>query len=77
MSGEESKQYTKIIDGILATADLATISRKKVREGLEIALGGKDLADQKVWPDPLSSTLRMVAPYHLPSPFVHLHLTLP
>lgn len=36
-----------IIDGILATADLATVSRKKVRQALERSLGGKDLSDQK------------------------------
>ena len=48
MNSEEVAQYTSIIDGILATADLATISRKKVRQALERALGGKDLSDQKV-----------------------------
>lgn len=48
MSEAEEAQYTSIIDAILATADLATVSRKKVRQGLEKALGGKDLADQKV-----------------------------
>jgi hypothetical protein len=41
-------QYTGIIDAILATADLKTITRKRVREGLEKALGGKDLGHQKV-----------------------------
>ncbi|TDZ13842.1 Upstream activation factor subunit spp27 [Colletotrichum sidae] len=45
-AGEES-QYTSIIDAILATADLTTITRKKVRLGLERSLGGKDLSDQK------------------------------
>jgi upstream activation factor subunit UAF30 len=48
VNSEEIAQYTSIIDGILATADLATISRKKVRQALERALGGKDLSDQKV-----------------------------
>lgn len=48
MSAEEEQRYTEIIDGILATANLETISRKKIREGLETALGGKDLRDQKV-----------------------------
>lgn len=48
MSAEEVDQYTSIIDGILATADLATVSRKKVRQALERSLGGKDLSDQKV-----------------------------
>ncbi|KAK7733682.1 hypothetical protein SLS53_008149 [Cytospora paraplurivora] len=47
VTSEEVAQYTSIIDGILATADLATISRKKVRQALERALGGKDLSDQK------------------------------
>lgn len=45
---EELQRYTSIIDGILATADLETISRKKIRQGLETSLGGKDLSDQKV-----------------------------
>lgn len=48
MSADEADQYTAIIDGILATADLATVSRKKVRQALERSLGGKDLSDQKV-----------------------------
>lgn len=48
MSSEELKRYTAIIDGILATADLSTISRKKIRHGLETSLGGKDLSEQKV-----------------------------
>lgn len=48
VTSEEEKQYSSIIDGILRTADLQTISRKKVREGLETSLGGKDLSDQKV-----------------------------
>ncbi|KAK6063285.1 swib mdm2 domain protein [Seiridium cupressi] len=47
LSSEEQHQYTEIIDGILATANLETISRKKIREGLESALGGKDLKGQK------------------------------
>lgn len=45
---EEENQYTKIIDGILKTVDLETVTRKKIRMGLESALGGKDLSDQKV-----------------------------
>ncbi|KAL7628488.1 hypothetical protein AAE478_000003 [Parahypoxylon ruwenzoriense] len=44
---EEEARYTKVIDGILATADLLTVTRKKIRMGLEAALGGKDLSDQK------------------------------
>lgn len=48
MSSEERRQYTAIIDGILATANLETISRKKIRQGLETSLGGKDLSEQKV-----------------------------
>ncbi|GJC98991.1 DEK C terminal domain-containing protein [Colletotrichum higginsianum] len=50
LSSEEENNYTSIIDGILATADLTTITRKKIRLGLEKALGGKDLSDQKVQP---------------------------
>lgn len=47
MTSEEENQYTKIIDGILQTVDLETVTRKKIRMGLESALGGKDLGDQK------------------------------
>jgi upstream activation factor subunit UAF30 len=48
VSADEEAQYTSIIDAILASADLATVSRKKIRLGLEKALGGKDLSAQKV-----------------------------
>lgn len=48
MTPEEESQYTKIIDGILKTVDLETVTRKKIRVGLESALGGKDLTDNKV-----------------------------
>ncbi|KAK5991767.1 Upstream activation factor subunit spp27 [Cladobotryum mycophilum] len=47
LSSEEREHYTEIIDGILATSDLATVSRKKIRQGLQSKLGGKDLDDQK------------------------------
>ncbi|ODA82487.1 hypothetical protein RJ55_00994 [Drechmeria coniospora] len=47
LSPEERERYTQIIDGILTTADLETISRKKIRQGLEASLGGRDLSDQK------------------------------
>ncbi|KAM0258000.1 hypothetical protein ACHAQJ_004043 [Trichoderma viride] len=47
LSSDDNKRYTAIIDDILSTADLETISRKKVRQGLEAALGGKDLSEQK------------------------------
>ncbi|KAI0880292.1 uncharacterized protein GGS22DRAFT_182389 [Annulohypoxylon maeteangense] len=47
LTAEEEIRYTEIIDGILATADLETVTRKKIRMGLETALGGKDLSDQK------------------------------
>ncbi|KAI9158021.1 Upstream activation factor subunit spp27 [Paramyrothecium foliicola] len=47
VSSEELSQYTSIIDAILATSDLETITRKKIRQGLETALGGKDTSDQK------------------------------
>jgi len=38
--------YTRIIDGILASADLETVTRKKIRQGLEEAID-RDLSDQK------------------------------
>ncbi|CEJ93736.1 Putative SWIB/MDM2 domain protein [[Torrubiella] hemipterigena] len=47
LSPEERQRYTDIIDAILATANLETISRKKIRQGLETSLGGKDLSEQK------------------------------
>lgn len=47
VSSEDVAQYTRIIDHILKTSDLATVSRKKVRKGLETEIG-KDLSDQKV-----------------------------
>jgi upstream activation factor subunit UAF30 len=53
VTAEEEIRYTEIIDGILATADLETVTRKKIRVGLQNALGGKDLNEQKVV-DPLA-----------------------
>ncbi|KAK7397650.1 hypothetical protein QQX98_012976 [Neonectria punicea] len=47
LTPEERSRYTDIIDDILKSADLETISRKKIRQGLEAELGGKDLTDQK------------------------------
>ncbi|KPM39524.1 hypothetical protein AK830_g7057 [Neonectria ditissima] len=47
VTSEERSRYTDIIDDILQSADLETISRKKIRQGLEAELGGKDLTDQK------------------------------
>ncbi|KAI8628071.1 DEK C terminal domain-containing protein [Xylariaceae sp. FL1651] len=47
LTAKEETRYTEIIDGILATADLETVTRKKIRMGLEAALGGKDLNEQK------------------------------
>ncbi|KAH8173700.1 SWIB/MDM2 domain-containing protein [Sarocladium implicatum] len=47
LASQEREQYTAIIDAILATADLETITRKKIRQGLERSLGGKDLSEQK------------------------------
>ena len=47
MTDEERASYTRIIDGILADADLETVTRKKIRQGLEEAID-KDLSDQKV-----------------------------
>lgn len=48
VSPQEEEQYTAIVDAILSTADLETISRKRIRQGLEKALGGKDLSGKKV-----------------------------
>ncbi|KAH9897356.1 hypothetical protein F4778DRAFT_771826 [Xylariomycetidae sp. FL2044] len=48
LTTKEEIRYTEVIDGILAVADLETVTRKKIRVGLESALGGKDLSDQKV-----------------------------
>lgn len=47
LTPEEERRYTQIIDGILATVDLETVTRKKIRDGLSAALGGKDLTEQK------------------------------
>ncbi|KAK3320128.1 hypothetical protein B0T19DRAFT_282264 [Cercophora scortea] len=46
LSPEEKANYTRIIDGILAAADLQTVTRKKIRQGLEAAID-KDLTGQK------------------------------
>ncbi|KAK4162420.1 upstream activation factor subunit spp27 [Cladorrhinum sp. PSN259] len=46
LTDEETDSYSRIIDGILAAADLQTVTRKKIRQGLEAAIG-KDLSDQK------------------------------
>ncbi|KAK5635531.1 hypothetical protein RRF57_011243 [Xylaria bambusicola] len=47
VTAEEEARYTEIIDGILATADLETVTRKKIRLGLQAELGGRDLDAQK------------------------------
>ncbi|KAM7192151.1 SWIB/MDM2 domain containing protein [Naviculisporaceae sp. PSN 640] len=47
LSAEEKSEYTRIIDDILAKSDLQTVTRKKIRQGLEAAID-KDLSDQKV-----------------------------
>ncbi|AEO60084.1 hypothetical protein MYCTH_2308924 [Thermothelomyces thermophilus ATCC 42464] len=46
LTDDERATYTRIIDDILASADLETVTRKKIRQGLEEAVG-KDLSDQK------------------------------
>ncbi|KAH8815470.1 SWIB/MDM2 domain-containing protein [Xylogone sp. PMI_703] len=46
LTPEETAQYSKIIDGILATADLNTISAKQIRKGLQAQLD-HDIAEQK------------------------------
>lgn len=43
----ERAQYSAIIDGILATGDLQTISAKQIRKGLAAQLD-LDLSDKKV-----------------------------
>ncbi|KAI0449127.1 DEK C terminal domain-containing protein [Xylaria acuta] len=58
LTSEEEIRYTEIIDGILATADLETVTRKKIRLGLQAELGGKDLNEQRVTP-PL-----VILPWH-------------
>jgi upstream activation factor subunit UAF30 len=47
VSDEERVAYTRIIDDILASADLETVTRKKIRQALEEAID-KDLSEQKV-----------------------------
>jgi hypothetical protein len=47
VTSSEEVEFTRIIDGLLAVADLNTVTRKKIREGLESALG-RDLSSQKV-----------------------------
>lgn len=47
MTTEEEIEFTRLIDNILATADLQTVTRKKIRQGLEVAVG-KNLSEQKV-----------------------------
>ncbi|TAQ91303.1 hypothetical protein B7494_g272 [Chlorociboria aeruginascens] len=46
-SPSEEAQYSAIIDSILATSDLNTITRKDIKAGLEKALG-YDISDKKV-----------------------------
>ncbi|KEY67052.1 hypothetical protein S40285_03113 [Stachybotrys chlorohalonatus IBT 40285] len=47
LNADELAKYTSIIDAILSTSDLETITRKNIRAALETALGGKDLSEQK------------------------------
>jgi hypothetical protein len=47
VTNEEKTRYTDIINGILVAADLNTITRKQIREGLEAAIK-KDTSDHKV-----------------------------
>lgn len=46
MSPENQISYTRIIDGILATSDLDQVTVKKIRSGLELAVG-QDLTEHK------------------------------
>lgn len=60
VTAEERETYTRIIDNILAKADLQTVSRKKIRQGLEEAID-KDLSDQKVGgPLPVSVSVSLL-----------------
>ncbi|KAI1273421.1 DEK C terminal domain-containing protein [Xylaria sp. FL0933] len=47
LTSEEEIRYAEIIDGILATVDLETVTRKKIRSGLQAALGGQDLSEKR------------------------------
>ncbi|VUC24776.1 unnamed protein product [Clonostachys rosea] len=47
LSNADEKKFAAIIDAILETADLETISQRKVRQALEAKLGGRDLSEQK------------------------------
>ncbi|KAL8365528.1 hypothetical protein RB595_004377 [Gaeumannomyces hyphopodioides] len=47
LSAAEEENYTSIIDTILATANLETVSIKSIRGDLQKALGHKDLSGQK------------------------------
>lgn len=65
MTDEERATYTRVIDGVLASVDLETVTRKKIRQGLEEAVD-KDLSSQKVraMPSPSSSaTVASQPPY--------------
>lgn len=57
VSNSEEKKFAAIIDAILETADLETISQRKVRQALEGRLGGRDLSDQKVRSLPVPASL--------------------
>ncbi|KAJ4291406.1 hypothetical protein N0V88_005999 [Collariella sp. IMI 366227] len=46
LTDEERASYTRIIDDVLSKVDLQTVTRKKIRQGLEAAIN-KDLSDQK------------------------------
>ena len=53
VSEETKASYIPIIDSILAASDLNTISEKRIRRGLETAVG-HELTSQKVRPTPCS-----------------------
>lgn len=61
-AGEEIR-YTEIIDRILTTADLETVTRKKIRLGLQAELGGKDLNEQRVKNAPLLFLFGIACPH--------------
>jgi hypothetical protein len=66
VSNSEEKKFAAIIDAILETADLETISQRKVRQALEGRLGGRDLSDQKVRSLPVPASLLGIHVFSLP-----------
>jgi upstream activation factor subunit UAF30 len=47
VSADEESRYTSLIDSILSTSDLTTVSAKKVRKSIQATVA-HDISDQKV-----------------------------